>query len=158
MDRLAPRAYVPVIRHGTKSSQWIRPHAGKFSPTAPATYPDGVTLTVKRVKHGVETDVGPGAFPGRPYTALFLSLRNRSAHPINVNQVVVTASYGSPARIASPVYEGGAARDFAGTVKRGGSTSATYVFAIPPGSGTHVVVLVDFDNTHVSARFTGAMR
>lgn len=157
-DRLAPPAYVPVIRHGKKPSPSIHPRAGRFSPTAPATYPDGVSLTVNRVKHGVETGEGPGVFPGRPYTAFFLSLRSRSPHPIDVNQVVVTATYGSPARIASPVYEGSAARDFAGTVKRGGSASATYVFAIPPGGGTGVVVVVDFDDTHVSARFTGAMR
>lgn len=155
IDRLAPPGDVPVIRDGKKPSPSIHPRAGGFSPTAPARYPDGVSLTVDQVKHGVETDVGPGAFPGRHYTAMSLSLRNRSMHPINVNQVVVTASYGSPARIASPVYEGGAARDFAGTVQPGGSASATYVFAIPPGGGKRVVVVVDFDSTHVSARFTG---
>lgn len=158
VDRLAPSAYVPVIRHGNRPSPSVHARAGSFSPAGPATYTDGVSLTVNRVSHRVESGEGPGVFPGRPYTAVFLTLHNRSTKAIDLNQVVVTATYGSPARIASPVYEDPAANDFAGTVRRGGSASATYLFAIPPRGRAGVVMVVDFDGAHVAARFTGALR
>ena len=75
---------------------------------------------------------GPGVFHGRAYTAVTLVVSNGSPAAVDLNQVVVTATYGSPALVASPVYEDPRAQDFSGVAAPGGSASATYVFAIPP--------------------------
>ena len=64
---------------------------------------------------------------------------------------------GTPARIAPPVYEVDGTRDLAGSLPRGGSTSADYAFALP-GSSLPVVLVVDLDETHAPAVFTGTSR
>jgi len=84
-------------------------------------------------------------------------LTNGSSHTIDLNQVVVTAMYGTPARIASPVYTAASVRDFAGTVQTGQSASAEYAFAIPAKQGRKVVVMVDLDGAHAAAEFHGAI-
>lgn len=156
VDPIAPPTYGPVLRHGKKPQPKVRAGKGGFAPTAPATYPDGVSIKVDRIKHGVEKGQGPGTFPGRANTVLSITLTNRSTRPIDVNQVVVTTMYGAPARIAAPVYEVAGVRDFAGSVQPGGSATATYAFAIPTKQAKKVVTIVDFDGVHVPAELAGA--
>jgi hypothetical protein len=158
LDPEAPSSYVPVVRDGHSPRPTVKAGKGGFSPAAPVVYSDGVSVTVNRISHGVEKGQGPGVLPERPYTAIYLSFDNGSGQAIDLNQAVVTTTYGSPARIASPVYEDPAAQDFAGTVDPGNSISATYLFAIPPNERASVVVMVDFDAVHVAAEFTGGMR
>ena len=69
---------------------------------------------------------------------------------------MVTATYGTPSRIAAPVYDGDAV-DFSGTVPVGGTATATYLFAVPPQGTARVAVAVDFDGAHVAANFSGAV-
>jgi hypothetical protein len=147
-----------VTRNGKKPTPTIEARRGGLSQAAVVKYSDGVWLRIDRLRHGVEEARGPGAFPGRAYTAITMSLHNRSSRTIDLTQVVVTATYGSPARVASPVYEDSAARDFGTRVRRGGSDSATYVFALPPNQLGKVGITVDFDDVHVAARFEGATR
>jgi hypothetical protein len=145
-----------VTRNGKPPDPAIKAGSGGFSKAAPVKYPDGVRLVVDRVNHGAEQGQGPGAFSGRPYTAFTLTLHNGSPRTIDLTQVVVTATYGSPARLASPVYEDASARDFSVRVQPNGSASAMYAFAIPPKQLGKVGITVDFDNMHVAAKFGGA--
>ena len=111
-----------------------------------------MSVTVDRIRRGAESGDGPGEFRGRQYTALALSLTNGSAAAIDLNQVVVTATYGTPARIAAPVYDDDAV-DFSGAVPAGGTATATYLFAIPPQGTAKVTVSVDFDGDARRGRF-----
>lgn len=157
-DPEAPSTYRQVTRNGRKPNPTIGAKSGGLSERAVVKYSDGVWLRVDRIRHGVEQGQGPGAFANRPYTAITLSLHNRSSRTIDLTQVVVTATYGSPARMASAVYEDSAARDFGTRVGAGGSASATYVFAIPRDQLGKVGITVDFDGSHVAAKFAGAAR
>jgi hypothetical protein len=167
LDPLAASSYRPVVRHGGTPHPGVGPAPGSLagpgtsaSPVTPGAqrsvrYTDGVTVRVDRIAHGVEEGNGPGVFPGRPHTALFLTLVNGTTRPLDLNQVVVTTRYGAPPRLASPVYEDPAARDFSGTVLAGQSATATYVFSVPADAAGPVVVMVDFDDEHVAARLSG---
>ena len=151
-DPLAPSTIRPVLRNGK------RPHPSVVA--APATfqgivrYSDGVSLDVTGIAHGRVTDEGPGVVKG-PTTTFSLSLRNGSSRPLNLNSVVVTAVYGRPGRIASPIYLA-RSHDFAGTAKPGGIAKAIYTFAISVPSSARVTIHVDFDAVHAAAVFAGS--
>ena len=145
-----------MARDGKAAGPRVQAASGGLSATKPVRYPDGVAVTVERIRRGAETANGPGEFPGRRYTAVVLSLTSGSAAAIDLNQVVVTATYGTPSRIAAPVYDGDAV-DFSGTVPSGGTATATYLFAVPPLGTARVAVSVDFDGAHVAADFSGAV-
>ena len=157
-DPEAPSTHQPVTRNGRKPNPTIRAASAGLSRGAVVRYSDRVWLRIDRVRHEVEQGQGPGAFPDRAYTAITLSLHNGSSRTIDLTQAVVTATYGSPARVASAVYEDSAARDFGTRVRKGGSASATYAFAIPRDQLGKVGITVDFDGLHVAAKFVGAAR
>jgi hypothetical protein len=156
-DPVEPATYRPVVRKGKPPNPSVRGGRGRFL-TAPVTYPDGVSVTVTRTRSSAERGQGPGTFPGRPNTVMAITVTNRSAQALDLNQVVVTTQYGSPARVASPVYEASGLDDFAGKVPPGESASATYAFAIPAGQGGRVLTRVDFDGAHHAATFEGAVQ
>lgn len=158
VDPPAPATYQPVERPGSSTTRSLRAGAGRFSAAAPVRYPDGVAIRVDSVSRDVERSAGPGGFPGRPLSVLALTLTNGSTQPLDLSQVVVTTTYGTRPRTASPVYDHPAAADFAGTVPPGGSTRATYVFAVPPGQARSVEMHVDVDAAHSAAAFTGALQ
>lgn len=156
VDPVAPAAAVPVTRNGKRAARTVAaPNRGAFAPTAPVTFPDGVSLSVDKVARAVQQGRGPGEFHGRPYTVLTLTLTNGTAAPIDLSQVVVTTTYGTPPLVASPIYEDGSSADFAGTVAPGARATATYAFAIPPAQARSAVTTVDFDDVHAAATFTG---
>ncbi len=157
-DPEAPLTFAPLVRGGGMPESRLAAGAGHFSKAGGVSYPDGISLTVDRFSHATERALGPGTFPGRPFTLVFLTLRNGSPLPIELNEVVVTATYGTPARIAAAVYEDARVQDFAGLVPPGASATAVYAFAIPPQSRTTATVSVDFDGSHFPAEFTGGMR
>lgn len=155
-DPDAPASYKPVVRPGKgPPSRWAS--AGRLAAGAPVRYPDGVAVTVERVARVVEQGEGTGAFPGRPLTAVTLSLTNGSAAPLDLSQVVVTTAYGQRPKLATPVYSE-QAQDFTGTVAPGAAARATYVFAIPPGQAAKVSTWVDFDAVHAAAAFHGPVQ
>jgi hypothetical protein len=155
-DAAAPPNYQPVIRNGNRPQPKVTANRGGFSAATPVNFPDGVSVKVDKVAQGVEQGEGPGVFRGRPHSAFTLSLTNGSTGPIDLTQVVVTTTYGSPAKLASPVYGVAAAADFTGTVAPGATATATYVFAIPPGQAKSTVMTVDFDDVHAAATLTGS--
>lgn len=67
----------------------------------------------------------------------------------------MTTTYGARRRVAAPVYDHPSAADFAEVVPPGGSATATYVFAIPPGQARTAVTRVDVDAAHTAATFAG---
>ena len=114
-------------------------------------------IRLSRIAVGTEKARGPGSFLGRPYVALTFKITNNSRRVLDLNQVVVTAQYGTPARLASPVYGDASAKDFAGILKPGSSVAATYLFAISHQGAGNFATIVDFDGRHVLARFNGAL-
>ena len=95
---------------------------------------------------------------GREYVRFTVKLTNSSAKPINLNQVVVTTTYGASSQLAAPVYtEGAGTYDFSGSVKPGASTTAIYAFAVPTKQLGRVTMVVDFDGLHTSATYRGAV-
>ena len=154
-DPLAPSTNQRVARGEALPAAAVAATEGGFSPAKPVVYPDGISLTVVRYGHAVEHGNGPGVFNGRPYTVVTLSLSNGSARPLTLDQVVVSATYGSPARVAPVVYEDSTVRDFSGSVRSGDSSSASYAFAIPAQQRATVILTVDFDGAHLPGRFTG---
>jgi hypothetical protein len=155
LDPEAPSQYRPVVRNGARPDPAVAAPPGGFTRAEPVRYPDGVSVRVDRVERTVERGEGPGVFPGRPQTAVSMTLTNGSARPIDLTQVVVTTTYGVRPRVASPVYAHPAAGDFYGVVQPGGTATATYVFAIPPGQARTVRTMVDFDDVHAAATITG---
>lgn len=131
--------------------------AAKQPFTVPVSYPDGITLKIVSMKQGTATGVGPGAFVGAPVTQFDVELVNTSERDLVLDQVVTTLLYGSPSRLASPVYQDGAV-DLAGTIAKGATVKATYLFSIPTAQLGRVSMTVDFDGKHGAATFEGAVR
>ena len=118
---------------------------------------EGVSLAITKVEQGTVTEQGPGAFTGDPKTLFTVALTNGSKQAITLDQVVVTARYGSPARVARPTY-GSGAKDFSGTVKPGKTATATYSFSVPTSQLKNVTMAVDFDGLHAAATFRGPVK
>lgn len=129
---------------------------GKMELLASVPYPDGVVVRIDQIRNRVESGHGPGSYDGRAYVTVTLTVVNRSTTPIDLNEVVVTATYGSPALVAPPVYEDPKAVDFFGAAAPGASVSATYAFAIPPKNWAGAALQVDLDAAHDPAIFGGA--
>jgi hypothetical protein len=151
---LAPRTIAPVVRNG------VRPHPSISAAPQPFThvvhYPDGVRLKVTAIHQGRVSGQGPGVVQG-PRTTFDLLFSNGSKRAVNLDQVVPTAEFGSPARIASPVYDD-QTQDFGTTVRPGHSEKAVYAFSIPVADLNDVTIHLDFDGRHYAATFHGSAR
>ena len=124
------KSVAKVQRVGQPNKPSVVAPGAKFN--APVTYPDGVTLVITKAEKGIETGHGPGVMAGRQYVRFTVKLTNGSAKPVNLDQVVVTTTYGASSQLAAPVYTQSAGTyDFTGTIKPGASTTALYAFAVP---------------------------
>jgi hypothetical protein len=146
------KTYVRVLRGGKRPRPTVSAAAAKFN--GAIRFGDGVTLVVTGVDQAKVTDQGPGEFPGEPKTRISLRLTNGSDATLRLNQVVVTAIYGSSRREARPVYDD-RSRDFSGVLKPGSKSTAAYSFSIPKAQLGRVTMLVDFDGRHTVATFQG---
>jgi hypothetical protein len=145
-----------VKRAGQPTTPSVTAPAARFN--APVTYPDGVTLVIRKAEKGIETGHGPGVMAGREYVRFTLTLTNGSAKAVDLDQVVVTTTYGAADQLAAPVYTASAGTyDFYGVVKAGASATALYAFAVPTKQLGSVRMVVDFDGLHTSATYTGAV-
>jgi len=86
-----------------------------------------------------------------------MALFNGTKDRLTLGVVVVTVTYGSPARVAHAVYDQNSV-DFNGTVQPGKKTTATYGFSIPKGSRHNVTMTVDIDGAHHLAVFSGSVK
>lgn len=152
-DPLAPKSPVKVIRGGKVAKPTVKANAQLIG--KPVTYRDGLEVEIMKIKQSTVTAEGPGNLTGSPTTTITFELTNSTAKAIDLNQVVVTASYGSPSRIASAMYVPGS-QDFNGTVKPGAKSVASYTASIPVADKCDVSISVDFDGLHSDATFTGA--
>jgi hypothetical protein len=124
--------------------------------SAPASWSDGTSIRVTAAHQQTTTGTGPGQLAGQPQTVFRLELRNGSRAPLDLNSVVVQATYGSPPVQASPLYDEQAV-DFGGTADPGAVADAVYSFAIPADQLGDVVLSVDVDGYHFPATFSGAV-
>ncbi len=155
VDPLAPSTIAAPVRPGKAAKSRITPATRGSFAVAPVRYPDGVVVWVDVTKSGKEDGKGPGAIPGRSYVGFKIRIDNQSDRAVDLNQVVVTTTYGSPARIAAPVYEDPAALDFTGSVLPGDKAFATYFFAVPVQDRSEVSAAVDLDANHATAVVRG---
>jgi hypothetical protein len=144
-----------VLRGGKQPRSTVTAPPARFDGTV--RYGDGVNLVVTDVQQAKVTGQGPGEFPGEPKTQISMRMTNGGDDPVRLEQVVVTAIYGSPRRQARPVYDD-RSRDFTGVLKPGSSTTAVYSFSIPKAELGRVTMLVDFDGRHTVATFQGDPR
>jgi hypothetical protein len=149
------KTYKRVLRGGKQPRSTVTAPPATFKGTV--RYGDGVSLAVTDVNQAKVTGQGPGEFPGEPKTQITLRMTNGGDKPVRLDQVVVTAIYGSPRRQARPVYDD-RSRDFTGVLKAGSSTTAVYSFSIPKGDLGRVTMIVDFDGKHTVATFQGDPR
>jgi hypothetical protein len=154
-DALAPKTRPVVLRNGKVPTPTYSEAPQAFD--KPLVYDDGLKLEIVEITQGTVEEQGPGVFTGDPKTTLEIKLSNDSEKAIDLNQVVVSATYGKPARIARPTY-GESARDFYGSVEPGDSADAAYVFSVPTKHLSNVTMTMDFDGTHAAATFRGAAK
>jgi hypothetical protein len=153
----APSEVVKVIRRGPASTPTITAAPAAFA--GAVSYPDGLELTVDEVESAVESGQGPGVFAGREFAVFTVGLRNGTRGAIDVQQVVVTATYGPRYLVAERVYANDArAVDFGGSINPGASATARYAFAVPAAQLGDVRLVVDVDGIHTSAQFRGDTR
>lgn len=152
----APTSIPKVTRPGDTAGTTETAPATGFG--APAAYPDGVKVSITKAEKAVETGTGPGQFNGRQLLVVDLQVTNGSASPIDLNQVVITTTYGQSRQVAAAVYPGNVSvQDFTGSVAAGATASARYAFAVPAADLGLVSMTVDFDASHASAIFTGSV-
>jgi hypothetical protein len=124
--------------------------------TAPAEWADGASVRVVDAGQQVSGGTGPGALAGQPQTVFTLEVRNGATAPLDLNAVVVQATYGGGTTQASPLYDG-TTMDFGGSLEPGATATAVYSFAIPVDELDEVSLSVDVDGVRFPAVFTGAV-
>jgi hypothetical protein len=151
-------AVVPkVIRPGQPSKPTISAPPAAFK--AAVTYPDGIKVKVAKVVPGVETGHGAGVFAGRQFAVFTVTIHNGTARPMDLQQVVLTSTYGPRNLVAERVYaQDAGAADFGGSLAPGADATARYAFAVPTSQLGDVRLIADFDGVHTSAEFTGDAR
>jgi hypothetical protein len=124
--------------------------------TAPAEWADGASVRVTAARQQVSSGTGPGALAGQPQTVFSLEITNGATAPLDLDAVVVQATYGAEAAQASPLYDD-ATVDFSGSLGSGATAAAVYSFAIPADQLGQVELSVDVDGHRFPAVFTGAV-
>lgn len=153
-DPLAPRTTKQVARNGRSAHPTIATAGGPKPFDKGVNYEDGLRLTVSRVTQGKVAGHGPGVYPGRPVTTFHLELMNGSKNQLKLGVVVLTVTYGTPARIAHAIYDPESV-DFSGVIRPGKTVRAAYGFSIPIGARRHVTLTADIDSKHHLAIFRG---
>lgn len=156
-DPLASSTVTPVPRRGKKGKPRVRTKDGVRPFGKPVAYTDGLRLTIARMTQGAVTGEGPGVFPGRVVTGFEFTLTNGTTQALPLDVVVITVTYGSPARVARAVYDQNSL-DFTGPVPAGQTAKAVYGFSIPAAGRGKVTMTVDIDGVHEPAVFKGKVK
>jgi hypothetical protein len=144
-----------VAREGVpEEERTVEAAAADF--TGPAEWADGVSARVTEARQQVTAGQGPGALAGQPQTVFTLELTNGSEAPLDVNAVVVQATYAAGASQAAPLYDRDTV-DFGGTLEPDATATAVYSFAIPADQLGDVTLSVDVDGHRFPAVFRGAV-
>src|SRR4051794_20411201 len=153
----ATEAAAPTVvsRPGVpEASRTVQVRNGDFAATA--SWSDGATVRMSKAHQQVTSGTGPGELAGQPQTVFTLELTNGSDSPLDLNTVVVQATYGSGPTQASPIYDEQTV-DFGGTLAPGDTATAVYSFAIPDDQLGDVTLSVDVDGYRFPAVFSGAV-
>jgi hypothetical protein len=151
----ATEAAAPTVvsRPGVpEASRTVQVTNGDFASTA--SWTDGSTVRVTGAHQQVTSGTGPGELAGQPQTVFTVELANGSDKPLDLNAVVVQATYGSGPSQASPIYDQQTV-DFGGTLAPGDTATAIYSFAIPADQLGAVTLSVDVDGFRFPAVFSG---
>lgn len=97
----------------------------------PAVYPSGLTVEVVKSDRVNVAAQGPGEVSG-PGVSFELKLTNKSDTELDLNSVAVNVFYNKTKTPASPAPT--AATPFSGTLGKGQSAQAAYVFGVPKGA------------------------
>jgi hypothetical protein len=124
--------------------------------TAAAEWADGASVRVVEARQQVTAGRGPGDLVGQAQTVFVLEVANGSDAELDLNAVVVQATYGETASQAAPLYDRETV-DFGGTLAAGDTARAVYSFAIPEERLDRVTMSVDVDGTRFPAVFSGAV-
>jgi hypothetical protein len=144
-----------AVREGvTESERTVQIATVDF--TAPADWSDGASVRVVEAHQQVTGGQGPGALAGQPQTVFTLEVVNGSKAALDLNAVVVQATYGAEQAQAAPLYDADTV-DFAGTAEPGATATAVYSFAVPADQLGDVALSVDVDGHRFPAVFTGAV-
>jgi hypothetical protein len=144
-----------VSRPGVpEAARTVQATNGDFTTTA--SWSDGATVRVSDAHQQVTSGTGPGELAGQPQTVFTLELANGSDKPLDLNTVVVQATYGSGPTQASPIYDQQTI-DFGGTLAPGDTATAIYSFAVPADQLSDVTLSVDLDGFRFPAVFSGAV-
>ena len=146
----------PVVKREGALPKAKRADAPPATFRKPLVYTDGVTVEVTEIEQGTSEGQGPGVFVGAPKTAFTVTVTNDSKKPVDLTQVVVTTTYGTPALQAQPVYDDGA-RDLSGTLEPGASATGLYQFSVPTDRLGDVTTYVDLDGRHLPGTFSGSV-
>lgn len=142
------------------SSSYVSPPTGTQPPgtsvaiTQTATFDGSITGSVDSVTAVTAAGVGPGQTDG-PGLAVKITLRNGSSKAINLDSAVVNIAVGTAKSPGDPS-NGAPSRPFSGSLKPGGSATATYVFRVDDTRGP-VEVTVSYSPTAPSVLFTGSV-
>jgi hypothetical protein len=143
-----------VIREGVPASaRTVEATPADFAQAA--EWSDGATVRVVGAAQEVSQGSGPGELAGQPQTVVTVELTNGTGAPLDLNTVVVQASYASGTQ-ASPLYDDGTL-DFGGVLAPGAVATGVYAFAIPAGELGAVTLSVDVDGYRFPAVFSGAV-
>jgi len=156
-DPLAPKVAKQVMRDGKTVHPTVKVKGRAKAFTQSVKYTDGVTVKITKMTQGKITGRGPGVFPGRAVTHFYVTVTNGTRKPLSLSAVVVTVTYGSPARLAPTVYDK-ASIDFSGAIKPGKSGHAVYGYSVPAANLGHVTMTVDLDGVHQLAVFSGKVK
>jgi hypothetical protein len=148
----APPKVRQVSRDGKPAHPTVSAPPASFHGTV--KYSDGLTFQVTDIHQGRVTGQGRGDLQG-PKTTFDLRFVNGSSKSVDLTEVVPTAVFGSPARIARPV-DDTHTRDFGVKVAAGKTATAAYAFSIPVDQLSHVTIYLDFDGHHYPATFKGS--
>lgn len=99
--------------------------------TTPVVYPNGLSVDVVKTDRVSVAAQGPGEVSG-PGVSFELKLTNESDADVSLDNVAVNVFYSKSKTPASPAPTEGT--PFSGTLAKGASTQAAYVFLVPTGA------------------------
>ncbi|MDQ1632940.1 MAG: hypothetical protein QOC80_2912 [Frankiaceae bacterium] len=157
----APAAVPVPTGAATDPAGPVQPGAVATRPAVPLTaladFGTGVTATITGSRLVTSAGQGPGEIAGQPSVAFTVALTNASGRPVDLTEVTVAGYYGPQSTPASPT-NGPPTAPFRGTLAKGGATSGTYTFLVPPEGRSDVQLQISYLADQPTVVLRGAVR
>lgn len=121
-----------------------------------AAFGDGVTAKVLVMDAIAGSESGGFGDIDQPGIKVTIRLTNRTPEAINLDAVVVDATYGSEDAPASPILQDTRADFFSGSLASGRSARGTYLFVIPTDQRDDVTITVSYEPVSPIVAFQGS--